>query len=96
MPDHALSAYPPVSRLLRVREVAAMLAVSTPTVWRLVRAGELRAVRVGGSTRFLQSDVESLIEHGKHVSHRAEKDEDPAARPGPVEAPAGQGRHAAR
>jgi excisionase family DNA binding protein len=34
--------------LLTVHEAAATLRVSKQTVWRRVRAGELRAVRLGG------------------------------------------------
>jgi excisionase family DNA binding protein len=64
MSDHAPSNYPLAFRLLRVRQVAEVLAVSEPTVWRLARTGELRVVRVGGSTRFLPGDVQSLVADG--------------------------------
>jgi excisionase family DNA binding protein len=37
-----------VPELLTVREVAELLRVSTMTVYRLIRAGELPAKRVGG------------------------------------------------
>lgn len=47
------------------REVAEHLAVSLATVERLVRAGELTKVRVGGSIRFEACDVDALVERGK-------------------------------
>ncbi len=51
-------------RLLTVEEVASRLAVSRWTVYRLVRAGDLNRIRVGGSTRFRLADVKTLIERG--------------------------------
>ena len=40
-----------VPELLSVEDAARELAVSTPTIWRHVRSGKLRAVRVGGCVR---------------------------------------------
>jgi excisionase family DNA binding protein len=37
--------------LLTVAEMAAMLRVSTMTIYRLINAGELRTIRVGRSIR---------------------------------------------
>jgi excisionase family DNA binding protein len=51
-------------RLLSVREVADALAVSRVTVWRLVRRGELRPVRVGRAVRFRPEDVERVVREG--------------------------------
>ncbi|NKW34283.1 helix-turn-helix domain-containing protein [Rhodococcus hoagii] len=51
-------------RLLRIRDVAEILATSTRTVGRLYRTGELPCVRVGPNgkqVRFLRSDVEDYI-----------------------------------
>jgi excisionase family DNA binding protein len=42
--------------------VAARLAVSKPTVDRLVKNGTLRCVRIGGAVRFHPADVDELIE----------------------------------
>jgi excisionase family DNA binding protein len=50
--------------LLTVTEVARALAVSRSTVYRLIELGELPRVRVGGSARFRQADVEALIARG--------------------------------
>ncbi len=50
------------SRFLTVAEVAAVLRVSTMTVYRLIKAGELRAVRVGRSYRLREDDVDGYLE----------------------------------
>ncbi len=47
--------------LLTVAEVADLLRVSTMTVYRLIRGGELAAVRVGRSYRVRQADLESYL-----------------------------------
>jgi excisionase family DNA binding protein len=52
------------NRLLRVREVADVMRVSTMTVYRLIRAGELQAIRVGHSYRIAQRDVDAYLLRG--------------------------------
>ena len=49
-------------RFLTVAEVADMMRVSTMTVYRLVHAGELPAVRFGRSYRIPESAVEAAIQ----------------------------------
>jgi excisionase family DNA binding protein len=49
-------------QLLTVEEVISRLAVSRATLYRLVRAGELRALKIGRVTRFRASDVQAFIE----------------------------------
>jgi excisionase family DNA binding protein len=49
------------ARLLTVSEVAQALRVSNMTVYRLVSAGELPALRVGRSVRLRAADVESYL-----------------------------------
>lgn len=49
------------ARLLTVQEVADMLRVSNMTVYRLVKAGELRALRVGKSYRLREDDVDAFL-----------------------------------
>ncbi len=49
------------ARLLTVTEVAQALRVSNMTVYRLVSAGELPALRVGRSVRLRAADVESYL-----------------------------------
>jgi|ERR1019366_1182680 excisionase family DNA binding protein len=47
--------------LLTIRETGHALAVSRTTVFRLLREGELPAVRLGGATRVPRASVERLI-----------------------------------
>ena len=49
------------SRFVTVSEVAAVLRVSNMTVYRLVQAGELPAVRVGRSYRIREEDVDRYL-----------------------------------
>jgi excisionase family DNA binding protein len=49
-------------RLLTVDEVAAALAVSRPTVYRLFQSGQLRPVRVGARWRVPLGQIERLEE----------------------------------
>ena len=46
------------SRFLTVQEVADLMRVSSMTVYRLIKAGELPAVRVGRSFRVSEPDVD--------------------------------------
>jgi excisionase family DNA binding protein len=47
--------------LLTVAEVARAMRVSTMTVYRLIRSGDLPAVRVGHNYRVRASDVERYL-----------------------------------
>ena len=49
------------ARYLTVREVASTLRVSNMTVYRLINAGELPAVRVGKSFRLREDDVNRYL-----------------------------------
>src|SRR4029450_2175287 len=48
-------------RFLTPREVADQLRVSTMTVYRLIKSGELRAVRVGKSYRLRDEDIDAYL-----------------------------------
>lgn len=48
---------PPKIELLTVSEVAGLTRVSTMTVYRLIKRGELPAVRVGRSYRIRRQDL---------------------------------------
>jgi excisionase family DNA binding protein len=48
--------------LLTVSEVAAAMRVSNMTVYRLIKGGELPAVRVGKNYRIRESDLERFLE----------------------------------
>ncbi len=49
------------TRFLTVGEVAALLRVSTMTVYRLINSGELRAARIGRSFRLREEDLQSYL-----------------------------------
>jgi excisionase family DNA binding protein len=46
---------------LTVAEVAAAMRVSTMTVYRLIKGGELHAVRIGHNYRIRESDLERYL-----------------------------------
>ena len=48
-------------RLLTVAEVAATMRVSNMTVYRLIKSGELPALRVGKNYRVRESDVDRYL-----------------------------------
>jgi excisionase family DNA binding protein len=52
------------ARFLTVAEVADLLRVSSMTVYRLIEAGDLRALRVGKSFRINEEDLESFLGTG--------------------------------
>jgi excisionase family DNA binding protein len=49
------------SRFVTVAEVADLLRVSNMTVYRLVQAGQLPAIRVGRSYRIREDDVDKYL-----------------------------------
>jgi excisionase family DNA binding protein len=49
---------------LTVAEVAGIMRVSTMTVYRLIKAGDLAAVRVGRSYRIREDDVDRFLASG--------------------------------
>ena len=49
------------ARFLTVQEVAKLIRVSSMTVYRLIKAGDLPAIRVGKNFRIRRSDVESYL-----------------------------------
>jgi excisionase family DNA binding protein len=49
------------SRFLTPAEVADHLRVSSMTVYRLIKSGELRAARIGKSYRISEDDVDSYL-----------------------------------
>jgi excisionase family DNA binding protein len=54
--------------LLTVREVAAAMRVSNMTVYRLIRAGDLRALQIGKSYRIRESEVGRYLD-AREVEH---------------------------
>lgn len=54
-------------KLLTVSEVASMMRVSNMTVYRLIKSGQMAAIRVGKNYRIRESDVNGyLIERSVH------------------------------
>jgi excisionase family DNA binding protein len=51
----------PGSNFLTVGEVARLMRVSNMTVYRLIRSGALKAVRVGNRYRVRESDVHTYL-----------------------------------
>lgn len=49
-------------RLLTVQEVALAMRVSNMTVYRLIKTGELQAIRVGRNFRIRESDVDRYFD----------------------------------
>lgn len=49
------------AQFLTVNEVAAVMRVSTMTVYRLIKGGELPAVRVGKSFRVREEDLDRYL-----------------------------------
>jgi len=49
------------ARFLTVAEVAAVMRVSTMTVYRLIKGGELAATRVGRSYRIDEGDLDHFL-----------------------------------
>jgi excisionase family DNA binding protein len=52
----------PEHRLLTVREVADAMRISTMTVYRLIKAGDLPAIRVGKHFRIRESDLSQYLD----------------------------------
>ncbi len=48
-------------KFMTVGEVADLMRVSSMTVYRLIKAGDLRAVQVGKSYRIKEEDINSFI-----------------------------------
>jgi excisionase family DNA binding protein len=60
----------PAGDLRTVAEVASVLRVSNMTVYRLIKSGELRAIRIGKSFRIQQHDLRAFLAQGVvHVDH---------------------------
>jgi len=49
------------SEIMTSREVMAYLKISKPTLYRMIRLGDLRAVKIGKNYRFLKEDIEELL-----------------------------------
>jgi excisionase family DNA binding protein len=52
---------PPDQEFLTITDVAQMLHLSTTTIWRHVRRGDLKALKIGRSYRIRRSDLDALL-----------------------------------
>jgi excisionase family DNA binding protein len=59
------------TRLRTVAEVASVLRVSNMTVYRLIKAGELAALRVGKSYRIREQELERYLTTGSTRADQA-------------------------
>jgi len=57
-----------LSPLLSINEVAGLLGISRPTLYALIRRGELVPIRVGGRARFEPADVRLYLERNRERS----------------------------
>jgi excisionase family DNA binding protein len=63
---------PPIAGpLLTVAEVAAVLRVSNMTVYRLIKAGDLPALRVGKNYRIREADLSTFLAEGAVSAEQA-------------------------
>lgn len=53
------------TRLLTIPEVARRLAVSERQVWRFIAEGDIPAIRLRGSTRVAESDLDEWLERNR-------------------------------
>jgi len=47
--------------IMTSREVMAYLKISKPTLYRMIRIGDLKAVKIGKNYRFLKRDIDRLL-----------------------------------
>ena len=59
--DHRITKAP---LLIKSRQVATLLAITRPTVYKLIRTGHLKGVRVGKSWRVAVTDALRLAQEG--------------------------------
>jgi excisionase family DNA binding protein len=66
MTSHSLTTPQDVlSPLLSINEVAELLGISRPTVYALIRRGELVPIRVGERSRFEPADIRAYLERNR-------------------------------
>jgi excisionase family DNA binding protein len=62
-----------VDKLLTVEDLMGALRISRPTLYRLLKSGQLIPVRIGKRTLFDPADIRSFIEASKNVSPRTKE-----------------------
>lgn len=56
------------TKLLSRRQAQERLPLSDPTYWRMEQRGQLKAIRIGRSVFYRESDIEQIVEHGMPLS----------------------------
>ncbi|NPV80557.1 MAG: helix-turn-helix domain-containing protein [Firmicutes bacterium] len=56
---------PSLPPLMTVREVSDYLRVSEPTIWRWIREGKLKGIKIGNTRRFSADEIASIIDMGR-------------------------------
>lgn len=59
--------------LLTLKEVAKILRVSTRTVRRLIKSGDVKGFKIGGAWRVRDADIEALLIKGAGSAHAVER-----------------------
>ncbi len=70
--------------LFRPREAAHVLAISIATLYRLIRRGHIRAIKVGACTRIPADELQRFVQdrvEGEHEPDAGDTDEERRIRP---------------
>jgi len=57
-------------KLISVKETCQMLGISRATLYKLIDKGELKPVKVGQSTKFVESEILEMIERNRGIIKR--------------------------
>lgn len=78
---------PSLPPLMTVPAVADYLGVSEPTIWRWIREGRLKGIKIGNARRFSADEIASLIGFGRNEEGRPLEKADAAAGVNPAVSP---------
>lgn len=54
-------------KLLSIEETCQMLGISRRTIYRLIDKGELKPVKIGWRTKFIESEILEMIERNRGI-----------------------------
>ncbi|HHY99100.1 MAG TPA: helix-turn-helix domain-containing protein [Firmicutes bacterium] len=74
---------PSLPPLMTVREVADYLRVSEPTIWRWIREGKLKGIKIGSTRRFSADEIASIIDMERDEGSSLPQEADTVAERGP-------------
>ena len=77
--DYNASSASSLRPLLTINATCAVLDISRPTLYRLMKAGQLRSVRVGTRPRFRPEDIEAYLKRDEKAAGEKEVNPAPAA-----------------